>query len=90
MCPKNFKSFHVIFAEKRRLKCKKITCLATKGRGLLPRNLETHTFKTMGRRDIKSPANSLRADFFSKFFDRSIDSHAYVPQQRRKLSYTIC
>ena len=42
MCPKNFKSFHTFFAEKRRVECKKITCPAKKGRGLLPRNVETH------------------------------------------------
>ena len=42
---KNFKLFHTFFAEKRRLECTKITCLATKGRGLLPRNLGTHARK---------------------------------------------
>ena len=45
MCPKNFKSFHTFFAEKQRVKCEQITCLATKGRGLLPRTLETHARK---------------------------------------------
>ena len=45
MCPKNFKSFHTFFAEKRQVECEKITCLATKGRGLLPPNLETHARK---------------------------------------------
>ena len=46
MSPKNFKSFHTFFAEKQRVECKKITCLATRGRGLLPRNLETHARKS--------------------------------------------
>ena len=45
MCPKNFKSFHTFFAEKRRVEYEKITCHATKRRGLLPRNLETHARK---------------------------------------------
>ena len=33
MCPKNFKSFHTFFAEKRRVECKKKTCLAINGCG---------------------------------------------------------
>ena len=45
MCPKNFKSFHTSSAEKRRVECEKITCLDTKERDLLPRNLETHARK---------------------------------------------
>ena len=45
MCSENFNSFHTFVAEKRRAECKKTTCLATKGRGLLPRNLETHARK---------------------------------------------
>ena len=45
MCPKNFKSFYTFFAEKQRVACEKITCLATKGRGLSSRNLETHARK---------------------------------------------
>ena len=45
MCPKNYKSFHTFSAEKRQVECKKKTCLTTKGRGLLPRNLEAHARK---------------------------------------------
>ena len=45
MCLINFKSFHTFFAEKRQVECKKITCFATIGRGLLPRDFKTYARK---------------------------------------------
>ena len=58
MCPRNFKLFHTFFAEKRRVECKKITCLATKACGFClerpvlekhgsPRNKSTRRFHNL-------------------------------------------
>ena len=45
MCLKKIKSFYRFSGEKRRVECKKITCLATKKHGLLLRNIETYAVK---------------------------------------------
>ena len=44
MCPENFKSFYRFAPRNGELNANK-TCPATKGRGVLPRNLETHARK---------------------------------------------
>ena len=78
MCAKNFKPFHTFIARKRRVECKKITCLATKGRGLLPRNLETHARKVcvaeiwnhqnVPRSNISRVLSVRSCRYFEKFF----------------------
>ena len=45
MCPKNSKSFHTFFVEKRRVECKIKTCLAKKVCGLMLRTFETYARK---------------------------------------------
>ena len=53
MCPKNFKSFHTFFTEKRRVECKKMS--REKEAWLIASKFQDPCSKSMGRRNIKSP-----------------------------------